>query len=204
MRCEVTVVLPKVSGRLLVSVLLAGLLAPGCKRTPAANARSGPAPADPTLGTPATDAAARSATQYAQAFYDWYRVRGDKYESAIRDSPSAFEPVLLGAMRADLDAQSHSPDEVVGLDWDPLLATQDPCDPYRVQGTTRRGDTILVSMKGTCADRAPQAGPDVIAEIGRLGDRWVFLDFRHAGDPGSLRQDLTRLREERASAARRR
>ncbi len=185
----------------LGTVLLAAVVPLACHKASPPNAESGAPPADATLGTPATDSAARSATQFAQAFYDWYRLRGDRYEAAVRDSPAAFEPGLLAAMRADLAAQSRSPDEVVGLDWDPFLGTQDPCDPYRVQGTTRRGDTILVAVKSACIDREPHAGSDVIAEIGRRGGRWVFLDFRHAGDPGSLRQDLARLREGRAGSA---
>jgi len=182
-------------------VLVAALGTAACHRAPGPDARKASAAADSTLGAPAADTAAASATRFAQAFYDWYRARGDEFEGAVRDSPAAFEPSLLQAIKADLEAQARSPDEVVGLDWDPILNTQDPCDPYRVQGTTRRGDTVLVSVQGTCADREPQVGPDVIAEIGRDGGRWVFLDFRHGGDAGSLRQDLLRLQEGRAGAA---
>jgi len=188
-------------GRLAASILVAALVAAACHKAPGPNARTAVAAADSTLGTPATDSAARSAAQFTQGFYDWYRARGDVFEAAVHDSPAALEPGLLQAIREDLEAQSRSPDEVVGLDWDPFLNTQEPCDPYRVQGTTRRGDTVLVSVKGTCADREPQVSPDVVAELGRLGGRWVFLDFRHGADAGSLRQDLARLRAERAGDA---
>jgi len=177
------------------------LAATACHRDarPAADRRPASASVDSTLGEPASDDEARSAARFTQAFYDWYARQGEKFEVALKASPAVFAPELLAAMRADVAAQARNRDDVVGLDWDPFLATQDPCDPYRVDRTTRRGDTILVAVTGTCADRQPRPGPDVIAEVGRFEAHWVFLDFRHAGDAGSLAQDLANLRRERAA-----
>ena len=147
----------------------------------------------------AADSAAQSAAQFTQAFYDWYRRHADRFETAIRDKPAVFAPELLTAMRADIQAQARSPDYIVGLDWDPFLATQDPCEPYRVGQVTRRGDTILVAVKGMCTDMEPREGPDVIAEVGGSAAHWVFLNFRHVRDRGSLLQDLSDLRQARES-----
>ena len=180
------------------SRLLAALVVAACHKAPAPAAQAPGAIPDSTFGAVATDSAAQSAGRFAQAFYDWYQSQGERFEVALKDSPAAFAPGLLAAMNADIAAQAATPDEVVGLDWDPFLATQDPCDPYRVGRTTRRADTILVTVRGMCADRQPGAGPDVVAELGRSNGRWVFLDFRHAGDAGSLLQDLAALRAERA------
>jgi len=185
--------------RRLGTVILGSVLVLACHREPpAASERStGEASRDSTLGAPAPDSAAQSAARFVQAFYEWYKRTGDQYEVAVRDSAGFFAPALLSAMRLDLSAQSASPGEVSGLDWDPFLATQDPCDPYQVTGTTRRADTILVAVNGMCTDRPPQVQPDVIAEVRRVGGRWMFVDFRHVGDSGSLLQDLKALRDAR-------
>jgi hypothetical protein len=183
----------------LTACLLAGSLMPACRKASPPSTRTNAAIADSTLGTPAADSEAQSAVLFAQGFYGWYARHGDRYEAAVRDSPSFFAPVLLEAMRADIAAQARRPGEIVGLDWDPFLATQDPCDPYRVGRAARRGDTILVAVKGMCTDMQPRTGPDAIAELGRSKRRWVFVDFRHGGDSGSLLQDLAALRQGRAS-----
>ena len=187
------------SVRPLVLCLLAGSVLPACRKASPPSTETRAAIADSTLGAPAADSEARSAVLFAQAFYDWYARHGDEYEVAVRDSPSFFAPTLLEAMRTDIAAQARSPGEIVGLDWDPFLATQDPCDPYRVGRATRRGDTILLAVKGMCTDMQPRARPSVIAELGRSKGRWVFLDFRHVGDAGSLLQDLAALRQGRTS-----
>ena len=186
--------------RRLSPLVLAWMMAPACRREAPAGSERNPVVAsqDSTLGVPAPDTAAQSAGRFVQAFYEWYKRTGDRYEVAVRDSSGFFAPALLNAMRLDLAAQQGSPDVVSGLDWDPFLATQDPCDPYQVSGTTRRGDTILVAVNGMCTDRQPRVQPDVIAEVRRVGNRWVFVDFRHVEDLGSLVQDLKTLREARA------
>jgi len=178
----------------------------GCPReTPPTTRRAATAEAiDVSLGAPANDSIARTAAQFTQGFYDWYGGVGEQTDVAVRERPSTFAPQLLEALRLDFAAQSKSPDEIVGLDWDPFLATQDPCNPYRVSQITRRSDTILVAVKGLCTDAAPHAGPDVIAEVGQTRGRWAFLDFRHAGDRGSLLQDLAALRQGRDSEPSRR
>jgi len=185
----------------LSPLVLAVVLVMACHREAPAGSEAHPGVAsqDSTLGAPAPDSAAQSAARFVQAFYEWYKRTGDRYEVAVRDSSGFFDAVLLGAMRLDLAAQAGSPDAVSGLDWDPFLAAQDPCDPYQVTGTTRRGDTILVAVNGMCTDRQPQSRPDVVAEVRRVGSRWVFVDFRHVEDRGSLLQDLKALRETRGA-----
>jgi hypothetical protein len=190
--------------RLWVGLFL--LASAGCRKQapPVAEQRPPTPAADTTLGVAATDSEARSAAEFTQAFYAWYSQRGNRFETAIRQRTAVFSPQLLEAMRADFQAQEKSPDDIAGLDWDPFLGTQDPCEPYRVGQTSRRSDTILVAVKGMCADAEPLPGPDVFAEVGRSGGQWVFLDFRHGRDRGSLLSDLASLRLARDSAAARR
>ncbi len=191
---------PVNSGRWRLASLL-WLAALACHKEAPPGAQPGSRIAvDSSLGVPASDSASRSAARFAQEFYDWYAHQGENAAAALRDRPALFAPVLLAALRGDVAASAKNPDEVVGLDWDPFLNTQDPCNPYRVGQVTRRGDTILVAVKGQCPDTAPHAGPDVIAELGQVSGGWAFLDFRHAADRGSLLQDLATLRQGRDSA----
>lgn len=186
------------AGRIL---LVAAVAACHKESPPPAAAASSTAVAGPdtTLGVPAPDSAAQAAARFIQSFYVWYKQIGERYEDAVADSPGWFAPALVAAMRLDNAAQRANPAEVVGLDWDPFLDTQDPCDPYQVTGTSRRGDTVLAAVNGMCNDRPPQVQPDVIAEVRYVGGRWVFVDFRHVGNPGSLVQDLRVLRASRDS-----
>ncbi|HVM42010.1 MAG TPA: hypothetical protein VMT77_00805 [Gemmatimonadales bacterium] len=170
---------------------------PAASETTAATTTS--AGRDTTLGVPAPDSAAQAAAAFVQSFYGWYKQVGERYEDAVADSPGWFAPALVAAMRLDNAASRANPSEVVGLDWDPFLDTQDPCDPYQVTGTSRRGDTVLAAVNGMCNDRPPQVEPDVIAEVRFVGRRWVFVDFRHVGNPGSLVQDLRILAASRDS-----
>jgi len=189
------------------ALALAAALALGCHKEapPPASASASTAVRDTTLGLPAADGAAQSAAAFVQAFYQWYGKLGDLYQQAVHDSPAFFAPALLAGLHADSAAKQQHPDEVVGLDWDPFLETQDPCDPYQVMGTTRRGDTVLVAVGGMCSGREPRAAPDVIAEVMARseggGTGWIFVDFRHTDDAGSLMQDLKALGTASASGA---
>lgn len=183
--------------------LLAAAL--GCRRAepeklPAFSVTSLPGE-DTTLGTFSTDSVAHSAARFTQQFYAWYRQRNNRTDRAIAEGASFFSPDLLAALRADLAASARS-NEVVGLDWDPFTASQDMCDLYTVGRTTRRGDTVLVAVKGMCTDAALKPGPDVIAELRRAGSGWVFVNFRYVSPARSLLADLDTLRREREHSSR--
>ena len=181
------------SGRergVLVGLMLLG----ACQRAPAP-----PATASTTLTF--ADTTLQSAAKFTQDFYDWYRGQNDRMDAALKDRRAAFEPTLLAALDADGAAQAKDSTEVVGLDWDPFLESQEVCDPYTVTGAVASSDTVDVSVKAMCKEIAPHTGPDVIAQVRRTATGWVFVDFRHADNKGSLRQDLAELRQERDSTA---
>jgi hypothetical protein len=197
MRVEGLHARPARSLRRLGPSLLAGCVVMSCHQAQPSSGGKPGVPAGSTSAALAPDSSTLSAARFAQAFYDWYARQGERFEAAVRDSPAVFAPVLLQAMRADIEAQARDSQEIVGLDWDPFLATQDPCNPYRVGSSTRRGDTILVSVKGACPGMERPDTPDVVAEVGQVEGRWVFLDFRHVADSGSLLRDLAELRQSR-------
>ena len=146
----------------------------------------------------AVSPAADSAAAFAQHFYDWYvRDTMAGFEAVVRDSGALFAPELLSALREDLAASAAHPDEIVGLDWDPFVASQDPCPVYLVGHPTERDGRVLVPVTGKCGERPAGAGPDVIAELVRQGPAWAFSNFRHGSDSGSVLSDLAQLKRER-------
>ena len=163
--------------------------------------------ADTTLGTPVDDSLAQSAVRFTQSFYDWYRTIDDADQVAVQRRPEYFGPELLSALRNDYEAQHRSPGEIVGIDWDPFTASQDPCDPYEAGRTTRHGDTDIVSVSHQGCGGAKKGRPDLYAELRRYDGQWRFVDFRDTYDsvsaPASVLESLAELAKDRASRARR-
>jgi hypothetical protein len=51
---------------------------------------------------------------------------------AMEKQGSQFESGLLAALKEDVAAQAAAKGEIVGLDFDPFLNTQDPAESYEV------------------------------------------------------------------------
>lgn len=144
-----------------------------------------------------------SAREFVQRFYKWYAPTALRHTAvpafgiALSERPSAFSHALLRALEVDSDAQANAEGIIVGLDFDPFLAAQDPCERYKAGEATWRAGHYLVPVYGVCSGKR-HAKPDVVAEVGRVDQRWVFLDFRYPGNPPGLMAVLETLREERA------
>jgi hypothetical protein len=151
--------------------------------------------------TASAQAPADSALQFVKAFYAWYvplaRESGEviPWMRAIRERRSSFSQPIIQALRADSVATSKSPDEIVGLDGDPFLNAQDPCDRYEPSRVTQRGTSFHVDVHGMGHCSRDEA-PEVIAEVAKVNGRWMFSDFRLPGSPpetllGLLRKQAT-------------
>lgn len=134
--------------------------------------------------------------KFAQDFYDWYPAASEKdkdmsgEELALKQRPAAFSPELLKALQEDLAASAKDPDEVVGLDFDPFLASQDPCKKYQVGKVTAVGDTYQVEVSGICPGYAPHKGPDLIAVLKADKGSWIFVNFIYPADGDTPQIDL--------------
>jgi hypothetical protein len=73
----------------------------------------------------------KSCRNFVQQFYDWY-VKRPELPPALKYRPSAFSPELLRRLKEDGEAQARVRDEIVGLDFDPILYSQDPGGHYVV------------------------------------------------------------------------
>jgi hypothetical protein len=117
-----------------------------------------------------------------QAFYNWYTPRAasprglDMVMRAATHGPLAFDPELVKWLRIDSTARARTKGEVSGLDGDPYLNAQDPCDRYTVQSVRSQGSGFLVDILGH-GGCAVHKQPDVIVVVGRVGGRWIVRDF---------------------------
>lgn len=159
-------------------------------------------------GPPAPAAAMRddaAAARFAQDFYDWYgaysrRATGAAWDSVEVRKPGVLDDALVAALRADAEGRAGREGSVAGLDFDPFLNAQDPCERYEARGVERAGETYRVAMYGTCPDAAG-ALPDVVVELVRSGAAWRIVNFRYpdAEGDGDLLGVLKWMAEERAN-----
>jgi len=138
-----------------------------------------------SLGAQARDAsqASRSPREFAEGFYQWYVPRAFSgtadgfWNGALKYKRSAFGPQLAKLLREDLEAQAKCRD-LVGLDFDPFLGTQEPAERYVVGRVRQQGRTYLADIY---AVRYGQQGkePDVTAQFTEEDGHWFFVNFRY-------------------------
>lgn len=150
-----------------------------------------------------TEAACRNV---AQAFYDWYvprmmrEVRVSARDQALMTRPRDFSLELRRRLAEDGAAAAKSPDEIVGLDFDPFVNSQDPASRYVAKRVYRVGKSYRVEVHGI-VDGKVNAAPDVIPELVPSRGRWTFMNFHYPAEgtePNtSLLEVLRVLRESR-------
>jgi hypothetical protein len=93
-----------------------------------------------------------SCQRFAQQFYDWYvpftqkQLSGPASDVALQRKPTVFSLNLLHALRTDSEAQTRAKGELVGLDFDPFLGSQDPADRYEARHATVNGGTCSIGV----------------------------------------------------------
>lgn len=142
-----------------------------------------------------------SCRTFAQNFYDWYVpiALKDRKEPAsniaIRTKPDLFTPELLQLLKRDSLAQSRST-EIVGLDFDPFLNSQDPSERFQVENVKWVGTTCLVTVRGYSSGEKQET---VTPEIKIANGHWVFVDFHYQNGHLKLTRLLQQLEAERTS-----
>lgn len=137
--------------------------------------------------------------QFVQQFYDWYLAKekalmDDKsedsaFEITLRDKQSSFTPALVKALKDDLEASKKSPDEIVGLDFDPFLNSQDTADKYVVGEVHSKGDHYLVDVFGILEGKQLPK-PDVVPELTLENGKWIFTDFHYGESDTPANENL--------------
>jgi len=146
--------------------------------------------------------AASDAQRAVAEFYAWYSpLANDSVDAAmraVRDRSTLFPQSLVKALRDDSLASAQSTDEVVGLDGDPFLNSQDPCDKYSPTATTSRAGKFFVDVQGAGGCSA-HSEADVIVEVTPVKGRPVFTNFTYSP---AARDNLVALLADRAAARR--
>ena len=147
-----------------------------------------------------------SPATFVQSFYNWYLSIEfkEKKESpcilALREKGAVFSAQLKKALLEDDAAAKKNPDEIVGLDFDPFLNSQDPEKVYKVGEVAPRGKNFWVNVHAVHSGTVKKQ-PDVIVEVAKANGHWVFVNFHSPTGP-DLMQVLKTLAKDRCKSRR--
>jgi len=124
---------------------------------------------------------------FVHNFYDWYlkqvsatgkrQVSG--LEVALKEKKMNFSPELWQALMDDIAASKKNSDEIVGLDFDPILNGQDMAQKYVVGNSSQKPSSYWVEVFGVNQGKKEKT-PAVVPEIAMQNGTWVFLNFHYA------------------------
>lgn len=142
-----------------------------------------------------------SCRRFVGEFYAWYVAQskhGEPLLAALRRRKSNFSPELIRRLSEDREAAARNPNEIVGLDFDPVLNAQDFASRYLTGRVTHTGRRYRVEVYGVWSGKRTEI-PEVTPELRREGGRWVFTNFLYRQDKKSddLLSLLTRLKTDR-------
>jgi hypothetical protein len=149
-----------------------------------------------------------SVRSFVDEFYRWYVPKtlkpqsGPAWNLILKYRSTSLSPDLLQALKEDSDAQAKASGVIVGLDFDPFLNTQDPCEHYEVGEIVQKEQIYQASVLGVCSGKKNEK-PDVIAQVEKRNGRWIFVNFAYPNlekeypNSANLLETLKALREER-------
>jgi hypothetical protein len=152
----------------------------------------------------------KSCRKFVQEFYDWYVPKaasddknpGPASDLELKRWHASFSAELYRLLREDSAAQAKA-DEIVGLDSDPFLWTQDPGDPpgdpYIASKVKRKGDSYWIEVYRVSAGKKSEK-PAVTPELVFKNGHWIFVNFH--GENGDLLSWLKDLRKARQKTTR--
>jgi hypothetical protein len=152
--------------------------------------------------------ASKSVRDFVQEFYSWYvpeavkEHKGPAWDPALKYKSHTFSTELLRALKEDSRAQARVKGVIIGLDFDPFLNTQDPCEGYELGNISRKENDYWVEVYSVCSGKRSEH-PDVVCEVGRENGNWVFVNFLYENmmkeypNSANLLATLKLLQEER-------
>jgi len=149
------------------------------------------------------NADANSAGAFVQDFYDWYAPMAYRqknslpWETAITLKSDLFSTRLSLALKRDKYTIANLDGSYTGMDSDPFLNTDNPCEHYVVADTVEYDKGFRVGMQAICNGKLR---PKVVvqAEVVWKKDKWLFANF-HYPESGDLFDMLKRLQKKRRS-----
>ena len=136
-----------------------------------------------------------SCRRFVQTFYDWYLPKaqdldGDPLDLALKEKPSPFSAAIVRGLNR-VAAESKAENDA-GLDFDPILNTQDPGDPgdsYVVAKTTYKDDVCMVELYGVFSGKKTDQ-PLVAPELKFKSGRWIFVNFHYPNSTDKRNENL--------------
>lgn len=131
----------------------------------------------------------KSPREFVQEFYKWYMPKAlnskisRAWDVALKYKSVAFSHELAQLLREDSAAQAKC-EELVGIDFDPFLNTQDPANGYEVSEIKQndkhyRAD--IYSVESGKRSEKSRVSVDIVENEGH----WVFVNFFYS-DGGDL------------------
>jgi hypothetical protein len=93
-----------------------------------------------------------SCRQFANEFYAWYvpltqkTGNGRPWDLALHRKAEMSSPALFQALNLDSEAAARAKGEIVGIDFDPFVGSQDPYDHYEARHVTWVGNRCSVDI----------------------------------------------------------
>lgn len=126
--------------------------------------------------------------EYTKDFYDWYvrraQAEGSAWFKTLELARWDLSPRLSKLLQDDANAQAAC-SEIVGIDFDPFLFTQDPGDHYVAGKAKQIGKRYEVAIYRVSEGKQAEK-PDLIAVIERNIDHWYFANFLYPAETTDL------------------
>jgi hypothetical protein len=157
-----------------------------CRRTSPSSAISTRQSLESMYAKPkeAAQADEQSCKDFVQGFYDWYVSReivdeklrrGPISNDVLQLRPQMLSQELRKLLQNDSDAQAKA-DDIVGLDFDPFLNSQDPSPKFIVESTSVNAGRCHAVVNGI---RDEQKHEKIMPELAQTGSTWVFVNFQY-------------------------
>jgi len=150
-----------------------------------------------------------SVRAFTQKFYDGYVAQYNKPLASdtsscncgdiktLKEKPSDFDPKLLKAIVDDSNAQAKVAGDIVGLDFDPFLASQDNGFGYQAGNVKQIGDKFWVEMHigeiNKPKSEILSGEVHVIVEVAKNNGYWVFTNFIYPAEGKTPQTDLLQI-----------
>jgi hypothetical protein len=149
--------------------------------------------------------ASDSVKTFVEGFYAWYVPKalsghsGPAWSAAVKEKGSYFSPELGRKLLEDSEAQAKDAGEIVGLDFDPFLNSQDPGRSYSVGKVVPKRGSYLAEIHRVVSGK-PEEKLTATAEITGRNGRWYFVNFFYP-DGHNLLDVLKALKDDRDKPA---
>lgn len=139
-----------------------------------------------------------SCRKFVQAFYDWYlskegrsgKMSTPSMDIVLKRKAEVLSPELYRLLKEDREAQKKATGDIVGIDFDPFLYSQDPSVHFEAVNVTRKGPSYFVGVYGVQSGKRQE---HVIPELVQQDGHWIFVNFHYGKNQWSDDSNLLQI-----------